>query len=94
MIDIAASGPVVSKRLDRKLGMVRRVSTARISQADGGTLKGGKQVVNSSFKFLNSFSLSSLSKRQNRNRRQNSPSLSPSLVSLNDLINFDFNAEV
>ena len=101
VIDTAASGPVVSPRIGRKLGMLKRVLAARISQADGGTLKGGKQVVNTSFKFLNSSSLSSPSKRQKRNLkyRKSSPLLtnrsrSSSPLSFNELLDFDFNVEV
>lgn len=84
VVDTAASGSVVSKRLGKKLGMVQRASAARISQADGGTLKGAKEVVNSSFKFLISFSFAPLTNRP----RLFSP------VPINESADFGFNAEV
>ena len=76
VIDTAASRPVVCPKLGKKLGILQRISAARILQADGGTLKGGKQVVNTSFKFLRS-----------------SKSCSPT-VPINELTDFEFNAEV
>ena len=84
VIDTAASGPVVSSRLGRKLGTFKRASKARISQADGGILKGGKQVVNSSFKFLKALSC----------LYTTNSSHSFSSIPINDSLDFDFNAEV
>ena len=52
VLDTAASGPVVNPELARKIGSLKQRTKARISQADGGLLKGGTRVVNTSFKFL------------------------------------------
>ena len=65
----------MGSRLGRKLGILRRASAARFVQVDGGGLKGGKQVVNTLFKFLCSSLLfspypGSLTKVQKRNQRR------------------------
>ena len=89
VIDTAASSLVVSPEIGRKLGIFKRASEARILQADGGTLKGGKIVVNSSFKFLNSSSqiLSPKDKKCNRYKSTSSVNRSRSsspIVSINE----------
>ena len=52
VLDTAASGPVVNPKLAKKIGSLKRRTKARISQVDGSSLKGGTQVVNTSFKFV------------------------------------------
>ena len=41
VLDTAASGLVVNPKLARKIGSLKWRTKARVSQADGGSLKGG-----------------------------------------------------
>ena len=52
VLDTAASGPVVNPGLVKKIVTLKCKTKAKISQADGGPMKGGTHVVNTSFKFL------------------------------------------
>ena len=61
VIDTAASGPVVNTELADKIGTLRRLTKAKISQADGNKLRGGNQVVNTSFSFISASNTSASS---------------------------------